>query len=612
MHASTTSDMQVTITKFNDWGTGFCSTVQVYNPNKVSQTWNISFNPEGRITSLWDAEYVQNPSTLETTASGKGWTNTIGGQQSIRFGYCANKIEEAPLAPTEGDLIVTETEKESWDGGFCNSVTVHNTTKHKIDWEVDIPIQGEISVVWSANYLQDSTTLNLQANGLDWNNVISPNGEVTFGYCANEIEAEEPINLEPIDDGVDMTSHTPLFDAFNIGFGGAYAFPFNSNVSGEKIWVSSVSLVLDDNIASNDYYSNIKNFDPTAFDNLHNSLKKSKFLVYWVTEGWEESWYNASRIQEAMDAGYIPVFNYWYWGDKLMHGLPNESQKAVYRADNEKLVNFLNKLNGTKLLIMEPEFNKDVVIATESSQYEFASMIGNAIDTIRTNTSDVYFSLAMTDRGSRGANNSAEKCGYDNCALGDKYAWGEASGVYNALMNKLDFISFQQMIGQFSRDPSNSGTWNNPIPGAYSNDEIGIDYLAQRISNMSLYLKEKYNKPVFLPYIAIATATWDDNNGNSNLESSEVNYNGWEDKADNVYQELSLMKDELQANGLFGFAPMALFDNPRHDYGGYQYFMQNEYHLGVVKSSAVDGIDIAANGDIQSKNSIIENLFDTL
>ena len=72
------------------------------------------------------------------------------------------------------------------------------------------------------------------------------------------------------------------------------------------------------------------------------------------------------------------------------------------------------------------------------------------------------------------------------------------------------------------------------------------------------------------------------------------------------------MREELQEKGLFGFAPMGLFDNPRHDYGGYQYFMQNEYHLGIIKSSAVDGVDIASNGDISSKNSIIENLFDTL
>jgi hypothetical protein len=58
---------------------------------------------------------------------------------------------------------------------------------------------------------------------------------------------------------------------------------------------------------------------------------------------------------------------------------------------------------------------------------------------------------------------------------------------------------------------------------------------------------------------------------------------------------------------------MGLFDNPKHDFGGYQYFMQNEYHLGIMKSGAVDGVGVgvATNGDIQSKGNIVSTIFDT-
>lgn len=97
------------------------------------------------------------------------------------------------------------------------------------------------------------------------------------------------------------TATNELFTQFNIGFGGSYAFPFSSTTAGEKIWVSSVDLVLDDNIESNEYYSNIKNFDATAFDRVQKSLKNSKFLVYWLVKGWEESWFNVAEIQKAMD-----------------------------------------------------------------------------------------------------------------------------------------------------------------------------------------------------------------------------------------------------------------------------------------------------------------------
>ena len=260
---------------------------------------------------------------------------------------------------------------------------------------------------------------------------------------------------------------------------------------------------------------------------------------------------------------------------------------------------------------MEPEFNKNVVTNSEASQHEFASIIGSAIDTIKASTSDILFSLAMTDKGSRGVTSTYSGCGYENCSLGDKASWDEPSVVYNDLLNKLDFISFQQMLGQFSRDPSNSGTWENPIPIAYTADGLGINNLAQRIANFSTFLKEKYNKPVFLPYISIATATWTDNNSNGAVDDLEIDYAGWEDEANKVYSDLKLMKSELQASGLFGFAPMGLFDNPKHDYGGYQYFMQNEYHLGIIKSGAVDGVDVATNGDIESKANIVSTIFDT-
>ncbi len=402
---------------------------------------------------------------------------------------------------------------------------------------------------------------------------------------------------------------SPIFSKFNVGFGGSYAYPFTSNEAGKKIWVSSVDLVLNDNIENSDYYSNIKNFDASAFDTLQNSLKNSKFLVYWLVKGWQESWFDVEKIQQAMNAGYIPVFNYWWFGDKLMNGMPDSTKKEEYAKDNQKVANFLKKLNGTKFVIMEPEFNKENILSSESNQHEFASIISSAIDTIKSNTSNTLFSLAMMDTGSRSENKTYAKCGYDNCALGDKYEWGRPSIIYNDLMDKLDFISFQEMIGQFSRDPSNPGDWDNPNPISYSSADIGIDELSTRVANFSQFLKEKYNKPIFLPYIAIATATWNDTNSNNAIDNGEINYSGWEDKANKTYQELSDMKSELLNRGLFGFAPMALFDDPRHDYGGYQYFMQNEYHLGIIKSGAVDGVSIATDGDIVTKGDIVNSLF---
>lgn len=398
-----------------------------------------------------------------------------------------------------------------------------------------------------------------------------------------------------------------LFDSFHIGFNGNCAF--NSKVDGKKILMNSTDFVMDDTIAYDSKYQNIKDFNASAFSELHHYLKNSKYLVYWFVEGWEENWFDITKLQKAMDAGYIPVFNYWWFGDKLMNGMPDASKREQYAEDNAKVATFLSKLHGTKLLIMEPEFNKDDVLSSESNQHKFATIIGDAIERIKSNSQGVLFSLAMTDKGKRGLHQTYKECGYENCALGDKYEWKRPQIIYNDLKEKLDFISFEEMVGQFSRNPTNPGGWKTPNPFAYTDADIGIYELSQRIANLSQFLHEKYKKPIFLPYISIATATWSDVNDNGKIDDAEVNRSGWEREARSVYEKLSTKREELLAKGLFGFSPMALFDEPRHNYGGYQFFLNNEYHLGIIKSSAIDGNDSAANGDIVSKSGIVEIIF---
>jgi hypothetical protein len=309
-----------------------------------------------------------------------------------------------------------------------------------------------------------------------------------------------------------------------------------------------------------------------------------------------------------MDKGYVPVFVYWYFGDE-MNGVPSDSEAEAYYANCEKVADFLQELHGTKVVIMEPEFNKEEIVSSEENQHAFARIIARGIDTIRSKNADTLFSLCMMDTGNQGVDQTYDKCGYENCALGDKYEWGRSEIVYDDLKEKIDFVSFQEMVGQFSRDPQNQGTWDSPNPKAYSDEEVGIDYLARRIVNFAGFLHEKYKKPVFVPYIAIASATWHDANENGNIDVDEVDEEGWEDKIVQTYGELQERKEELVQNGLFGYAAMALFDHPRHDYGGYQFFMKNEYHLGIIKTGAEDEVDAHRLGDIMPKGEVLEALF---
>ena len=421
-------------------------------------------------------------------------------------------------------------------------------------------------------------------------------------------EREQIEEIEPIKEPEEIRISEPLFKKFNTGFGTALTFPFLS-VDNREINLELNDLLLDSNLKNNPTLQQVKKVNINAFEQVQKTLRKSKYLVFWLVDGWEESWFDKNKIQELMDAGYVPIFSYWYFGDKLIYGVPDANKIRSYQQDNIRLARFLSQLKGKKMIVMEPEFNKSAIIKDIKTQHEFSAIISTAIDTIKNKNPDLLVSISIMDKGIRAVYDKNIACGYENCALGDNGTWSNSETVIYDLLEKLDFISFHQMIGSFSRDYSDLGDWNHPNPRRYTDEEIGIDYLARRILNFSGFLHQKYKKPIFMPFITIATATWNDDNGNQQIESTEISPNRWEDKAISIYAELDELKPSLKENGLFGFAIMSLFDHPRQDYDGYQYFMNNEYHLGILGSSARDEIDVAPDGNLYFKGNILEYLF---
>jgi len=369
----------------------------------------------------------------------------------------------------------------------------------------------------------------------------------------------------------DSTKWDTLYESFNVGIGMDGAYPF-SDGSDTPIWLSSADLIFNDKIDQVSRYQPIEKFDGAAFKELQSKLKKTKYVVYWISKYWEENWVSVDDIQSAMDLGYVPVFNYWYFADELAGGLPDADTTQEYYTHNQKVLKFLQKLKGKKIVIMEPEFNKNSVVhtPTQEEQETFAKTLAQAIDTLRGGTEDTLFSLSMMDAGLRSATDSHVSCGYSPCALGDKKMWDSVEPIYTLLLPKLDFLSFSEMVGQFSRDHDDPGSQESPNPRSYTNDELGIEYLDTRIINLSTYMNEKYHKPVFLSHITIATATWSDDNSNGAIEKSELDLSGWEDVAEDFYLAMMDRKEELYQSGLFGFAVMKLFDDPQHDINGYQ------------------------------------------
>jgi len=382
-----------------------------------------------------------------------------------------------------------------------------------------------------------------------------------------------------------------LFESYGIGVGGADAFKFHHNK-----YLNIYDIINNDYTR---YDKTITDFNVTAFNHISSYLKHTKYVVFWLTQSWKENWFNVTSIQKLIDQGKTPVFIYWYFGDKLQKKGYLDSHKQKYMQDVIRMATFLKKFHGDKLLLLEPEFNKNDILDDEQERKLFVEIMQEAIDKVKSIATRAYISLTMMDTGSRTTLSDLGKCGYSSCALGDKYEWSRVDSIYKPLVDKLDFLSFNEMLSQFSRDPQNAGGWYNPNPIVYSDEEIGIDYLPQRIDNFAKFLKKKYHKPVFLPYMAIATATWEDINKNNTIENDEINVTGWEQKAQEVYSKIN-------TKSLFGLSVMELFDNPAHDDGGYQFFMQNEYHLGIIKGAIIDK---ELTGAIKEKAHILSTLF---
>lgn len=548
--------------------------------------------------------------SIETTSMETNNTKNNTTSETINSNEINNSVDT--------DAVDNSSDETTADNNQSNEPDTSNTTEQTQETdsqETNNTKSTTNETTADNNQSNDSNTTSETINSNETNNSVNTD---TVDNSSDETteenqnsDNEETNNTSQVVTPSYKVLPTELTTSFNVGFGGRGSYPFAEVGTEDAIWISSTRLMQDTQLSSNnDFQTKIRNFDADKFNELQQYLNRSKFLSFWMTEHWQESWFSKTAIQDAMDAGVIPVFMYWYFGDKLTT-IPTGETLTKYYENNQKVVDFLNDLNGTILLVMEPEFNKHAVLETNSTQTEFATIMRQAITNIESNLTNVeaYFSLCMTDAGNRGVNATYASCGYDNCALGDKGSWSKTENIYKALDDKISFISFQQMVAQFSRDPSNPGTWNSPNPIAYTGDDLGIDQLAERIENFSTYLNETYNKPVFLPYMAIATATWDDSDNNGTISDNELDIEGWKQTPQSIYEGLAQRKESLKASGLFGYLPMVLFDNPRHDYGGYQYFMQNEYHLGIIQTSAEDETDKYIYGDLDFKGDVLEHIF---
>lgn len=391
---------------------------------------------------------------------------------------------------------------------------------------------------------------------------------------------------------------------FNTGYAG-YAWEFQDK-QGKSVWQSSISLLLDGYVNPN-----ILNVNHDAFEELRETLDDSKYMVMWFTKNWKEYYFDAKLVQRAMDRGKIPVFLYWYFGDDVatenFRSIVNRKSKD-YLIMHQKVIKFMNQLQGDVVLLFEPEFNKKRLVESPSSTAAFIQVMDFSLNYFRTHISPnvhLYMGLSMNDNGIKYKDENFDLCGYEHCALGDLYTWNKGIKILNALADKLDVVAFSMMLSPFSRGFDDPDKAHN-----YQNEKLGIGYLPQRIANLTHELHTRLDKPVFLSHLVMATGTWNDENGNQKIEANEVDGNGWNKE---VYETYANFDYKLfHHNGMFGLALMNLFDDPKHDMGGYNYFLQNEHHLGVVGTGTDPESLKPKDGQLEFKTFNGERLIDLI
>ncbi len=72
--------------------------------------------------------------------------------------------------------------EDRWDVGYCNYVTLTNTSEEVVDgWIVQFDVEGTINNSWNVDRNGDSGLVTF--SNVAWNGLLQPSGQVEFGYC---------------------------------------------------------------------------------------------------------------------------------------------------------------------------------------------------------------------------------------------------------------------------------------------------------------------------------------------------------------------------------------------------------------------------------------------
>ena len=261
-------------------------------------------------------------------------------------------------------------------------------------------------------------------------------------------------------------------------------------------------------------------------DVLQSKSKNTNGVTMWITPEWNEQWYNTTIIQnDIINRGYTPVFIFYYFADNISVKYIHKKQ-ADYFKFLKRFLKFLEKIDGKKIVILNPEYNENGV-----GHYQGMNNIFLKSFQILRDDPQVLVGPCVGDFGD-----------YDKVNEPDE--WKLFNPSLQRAAKKADFIAFQEMRALTRNKPQQ--ILNTP----------------KRAYNLAKYLHNKYHKPTMLAYLAISSYG---KNGDTLQES--------------VYKGFVKYLPKMQEDAFLTlFGTFHYFDYPNHK----GYFKQAEKFFGVL------------------------------
>jgi hypothetical protein len=302
---------------------------------------------------------------------------------------------------------------------------------------------------------------------------------------------------------------------------------------------------------------------------------ENQLNAIWLPMNWDDS--SLLGIQEKIDQGIVPVIIYYYAGDLAQYG--NNAWAYVQSIQNnwlddaKRLGKALSQMQGTVMVVLQPEWN----IPTLQDNPQFGSFLAELASTIKQSAMPAMSSSQLRLRigtavGDFGVYTQTQ----------DLVNWQRFQPAMQIAAPALDFIGFQEMRASIRRN-ANGGMDNmSPV-------EEGLSQMPTRMINLSQYLKTTYNKPIFIPYVTIATYT------------PSGSHDNWEALSASTYQAILAQLGHLQQAGVFGIMAMSLFDDKSHNNGNTDYFGDASTTFGLVYSNGADGSTLIGQPPYRTK-----------